>query len=69
MAAALKGSMTCDFTHVRNFFLLHLLLGWNLCRETGILSSGLDLGHEAKIWVSRLEFRTQGWNLGLEDGI
>ena len=45
--------MTYAFTHMGNFLLLLLLLP---------LASGLL----AEIWISRLRFGPQGWDMGLE---
>ena len=51
-AAALKGLMTYTFTHMGNFLLLLLLLP---------LASSLL----AEIWISRLRFGPQVWDLCL----
>ena len=46
-----------------NFFVPR---GWELGLEDGILALRWNMGLEVGIWASRLGFRPQGWDMGLE---
>ena len=43
--------------------------GWDIGLEAGIWASGLDFVLEARIWALRLGFGLSGWDLGLRAGI